>query len=163
MGLSFQDLLLALFAQTSPSAPLALSASSYLTINKHHLSYSITLTAYVKHKSACISRIYNETWGLQSNKVARRGEAHLGVQVSRSSWPFSDSPIVTTSQSRSWVDLLNFFLAGGDIAKFGIGHDDRETSTQGALRPDEQLCSIEDPTFHCKFSRYRHFYVLHML
>ncbi|CDH56063.1 predicted protein [Lichtheimia corymbifera JMRC:FSU:9682] len=46
-------------------------------MNKDHLSYSITLTAYVKHKIACISKLYNETWGVQSNKVARRGQAHL--------------------------------------------------------------------------------------
>ncbi|CDH59796.1 predicted protein [Lichtheimia corymbifera JMRC:FSU:9682] len=30
------------------------------------------------------------------------------------------------------------------------GHDDRETCTQGALHPDEQLCSMKDPTFHFK-------------
>ncbi|CDH48690.1 predicted protein [Lichtheimia corymbifera JMRC:FSU:9682] len=30
------------------------------------------------------------------------------------------------------------------------GHDDRETCTQGALHPDEQYCSIKEPTFHCK-------------
>ncbi|CDH58080.1 predicted protein [Lichtheimia corymbifera JMRC:FSU:9682] len=41
-------------------------------------------------------------------------------------------------------------LAGGDIAKSRIVEVDRETCTQGALHSDEQLCSIEDPTFHCK-------------
>ncbi|CDH51904.1 predicted protein [Lichtheimia corymbifera JMRC:FSU:9682] len=30
------------------------------------------------------------------------------------------------------------------------GHDDCETSTQGAHDPAAQLCSIEEPTFHCK-------------
>ncbi|CDH54656.1 predicted protein [Lichtheimia corymbifera JMRC:FSU:9682] len=43
------------------------------------------------------------------------------------------------------------------------GHDDRETCTQGALHPDEQLCSIEDPTFHCRISSYGHLSVIHML
>ncbi|CDH51797.1 predicted protein [Lichtheimia corymbifera JMRC:FSU:9682] len=41
-------------------------------------------------------------------------------------------------------------LAGGDIAKSRIDEPDRETCSQGALHPDEQLCSIEDPTLHCK-------------
>ncbi|CDH53170.1 predicted protein [Lichtheimia corymbifera JMRC:FSU:9682] len=49
-------------------------------MNKHHLPYSITLEAYVKHKCACISKLYNETWGLQSNNSARLGEAHLGCK-----------------------------------------------------------------------------------
>ncbi|CDH55113.1 predicted protein [Lichtheimia corymbifera JMRC:FSU:9682] len=43
-------------------------------------------------------------------------------------------------------------LAGGDIAKSRIDEPDRETCTQGALHPDEQLSSIEDPTFHCRIS-----------
>ncbi|CDH54956.1 predicted protein [Lichtheimia corymbifera JMRC:FSU:9682] len=61
---------------------------------------------------------------------------------------------------------LEFFFRLWLVLTFGeseIGHDDRETSTQGALDPDEQLCSIEDPTFHCRVQRYRHLYVLHML
>ncbi|CDH57939.1 predicted protein [Lichtheimia corymbifera JMRC:FSU:9682] len=51
-------------------------------------------------------------------------------------------------------------LAGGDIAKSRIDHDDRETSTQDIFGPDEQLCSIDDPTFHCKVWRNRRLYVL---
>ncbi|CDH58277.1 predicted protein [Lichtheimia corymbifera JMRC:FSU:9682] len=31
-----------------------------------------------------------------------------------------------------------------------ISELDREISTQGALHLDEQYCSIEKPTFHCK-------------
>ncbi|CDH53385.1 predicted protein [Lichtheimia corymbifera JMRC:FSU:9682] len=54
-------------------------------------------------------------------------------------------------------------LAGGDIAKTGIDELDRETSTQGALDPAAQLCSIEDPTFHCRIFSYGHLYILHML
>ncbi|CDH58687.1 predicted protein [Lichtheimia corymbifera JMRC:FSU:9682] len=55
-------------------------------------------------------------------------------------------------KSKKKIQEVNprFTLAGGDIAKFGIGELDRETCTQGALQPDTQLCSIEDPTFHCK-------------
>ncbi|CDH61449.1 predicted protein [Lichtheimia corymbifera JMRC:FSU:9682] len=52
----------------------------------------------------------------------------------------------------NWVDLENFFstLAGGDIAKSRSGEPDRETCTQGALHPDEQLCSMKEPMFQCK-------------
>ncbi|CDH59754.1 predicted protein [Lichtheimia corymbifera JMRC:FSU:9682] len=48
---------------------------------------------------------------------------------------------------RSTHDLLWLVLTLGESE---IGEVDRETCTQGALHPDEQLCSIEDPTFHCK-------------
>ncbi|CDH56261.1 predicted protein [Lichtheimia corymbifera JMRC:FSU:9682] len=41
-------------------------------------------------------------------------------------------------------------LADPRFSQSEIGESDRETCTQGALHPDEQLCSIEDPTFHCK-------------
>ncbi|CDH49488.1 predicted protein [Lichtheimia corymbifera JMRC:FSU:9682] len=60
---------------------------------------------------------------------------------------------------------LEFFFdkAGGDIAKSRIAELDRETSTQGALHPAEQLCSIEDPTFHCSIFSYGQLCVLHML
>ncbi|CDH60514.1 predicted protein [Lichtheimia corymbifera JMRC:FSU:9682] len=87
------------------------------------------------------------------------------VEVSRSSWPFSDSPNVTTSQSRKKIQEVDLrsTLAAGDIAKSRIGEPDRETCTQGALHPDEQLRSIKDPRFHCKVQRYSHLYVLHML
>ncbi|CDH60244.1 predicted protein [Lichtheimia corymbifera JMRC:FSU:9682] len=44
-----------------------------------------------------------------------------------------------------------------------IVHDDRETSTQGALHLAAQLCSIEDPTFHCRIFSYGHLHVFHML
>ncbi|CDH54119.1 predicted protein [Lichtheimia corymbifera JMRC:FSU:9682] len=66
--------------QTRPSAPLALLGSSYLKMNKPHSPYSIAPTTYVKYEGACISKLFNETWGLQSNKVARWGEAHLGCK-----------------------------------------------------------------------------------
>ncbi|CDH55024.1 predicted protein [Lichtheimia corymbifera JMRC:FSU:9682] len=36
----------------------------------------------------------------------------------------------------------------GDIVRFRIGQLDRETSTQGALEHDEQLCSIEESKLH---------------
>ncbi|CDH54655.1 predicted protein [Lichtheimia corymbifera JMRC:FSU:9682] len=72
---------------------------------------------------------------------------------------------VTTSlvekRFKRWtLDLLWLVVTLGKIEN---GHDDRETSTQGALHPDEQLCSIEDPTFHCRISSYGHLCVLHML
>ncbi|CDH59048.1 predicted protein [Lichtheimia corymbifera JMRC:FSU:9682] len=78
---------------------------------------------------------------------------------------------VTTSQSGSEVDLLNFFRLWLVVTLRNLGspslivkllHKVRLTPTsnfvrlktprftQGAPHPDEQLCSIEDPTFHCK-------------
>ncbi|CDH59439.1 predicted protein [Lichtheimia corymbifera JMRC:FSU:9682] len=45
---------------------------------------------------------------------------------------------------------LGSSLAGGGIAKLGIGHHDRETSAHDIFDPDEQLCSMEDLTFHCE-------------
>ncbi|CDH52826.1 predicted protein [Lichtheimia corymbifera JMRC:FSU:9682] len=53
-------------------------------------------------------------------------------------------------------------LAGGDFAKSRNGHHDRETSTQDTFGHDEQLCSIQDPTFHCRIFIYGHLCVLHM-
>ncbi|CDH48691.1 predicted protein [Lichtheimia corymbifera JMRC:FSU:9682] len=53
-------------------------------------------------------------------------------------------------QPRQEVDR-RFTLAGGDIAKSVIGEVDHETSTQDTFGHDEQLCSIEEPTLHCKF------------
>ncbi|CDH48388.1 predicted protein [Lichtheimia corymbifera JMRC:FSU:9682] len=151
--------------QTRLSASLALSGSSYLTMNKHHLSYSTPLTAYAKHKGACISKLYNETWGLQSNKVARRGEAHLGCK-------FHDQPrrsqISQCHHQPKWIvgRPLEFFFRLWLVVTLGeseIAEPDRETSTQGALDPAAQLCSIDDPTFHCRIFSYGHLYVLHML
>ncbi|CDH57938.1 predicted protein [Lichtheimia corymbifera JMRC:FSU:9682] len=93
-------------------------------------------------------------WGLQSNKVARRGQADLVCKFHHEArfrkW---------TSKKTQEVDRRST-LAGGDIAKSRIDHDDRETSTQDIFGPDEQLCSIDDPTFHCKVWRNRHLYVL---
>ena len=50
-------------------------------------------------------------WGLQSNNIARRGEAHLGSSstINRADPRFRN---VTTSQSGTWVDLMNFFRRG---------------------------------------------------
>ncbi|CDH53729.1 predicted protein [Lichtheimia corymbifera JMRC:FSU:9682] len=87
------------------------------------------------------------------------------MQVSRSSWPISDSPNVTTSQIQKKVlevDPIPLWLAV-TLGESEIGHDDRETCTQGAPHHAAQLCSIEDPMFHRKVLRYRHLYVLHML
>ncbi|CDH51217.1 predicted protein [Lichtheimia corymbifera JMRC:FSU:9682] len=60
-----------------------------------------------------------------------------------------DSPNVTTSLvekkfKRSTRDLLWLVVTLGESQN---GHDDHETCTQGALYPDEQLCSIEGPVF----------------
>ncbi|CDH51215.1 predicted protein [Lichtheimia corymbifera JMRC:FSU:9682] len=42
-----------------------------------------------------------------------------------------------------------------DVVNTGIGNHDRETSTQNAFGPDEQLCCMKEPTFDCKaFLRY---------
>ncbi|CDH52367.1 predicted protein [Lichtheimia corymbifera JMRC:FSU:9682] len=72
------------------------------------------------------------------------------VQVSRSPWPISDSPNVTTSlvekNSRGRPDQLWLVVTLGESE---IDELDRETLTQGAPGPAAQLCSIEDPTFHC--------------
>ncbi|CDH53646.1 predicted protein [Lichtheimia corymbifera JMRC:FSU:9682] len=101
---------------------------------------------------AFISKLYNGTWGLQSYKVARRDEAHLGCKFhdqARHSQIHPMSPPAKVEKKIQEVDPRST-LAGGDIAKSRIDEVDRETCTQGALHPDEQLCSIEDPTFHCK-------------
>ncbi|CDH56799.1 predicted protein [Lichtheimia corymbifera JMRC:FSU:9682] len=101
-----------------------------------------------KHKGACISKLYNEAWGLQWNKVARLGEAHLGCK-------FHDQPLIhpmsppASSKKIQEVDLRST-LAGGDIAKLGIGHDDCETCTVDPIDPAEQLCSMKEPTLHSK-------------
>ncbi|CDH58864.1 predicted protein [Lichtheimia corymbifera JMRC:FSU:9682] len=72
---------------------------------------------------------------------------------------------VTTSQSGKKIQEVDprSTLAGGDIAKSENGHDDLETSTQGALGPTAQLCSIVDPTFHCRIFSYGQLYVFTML
>ncbi|CDH56212.1 predicted protein [Lichtheimia corymbifera JMRC:FSU:9682] len=59
---------------------------------------------------------------------------------------------VTTSQSRKKIQEVDRILLWlvVTLGESEIGHDDRETSTQGALDPAAQLCSIGDPTFHCK-------------
>ncbi|CDH55622.1 predicted protein [Lichtheimia corymbifera JMRC:FSU:9682] len=44
-------------------------------------------------------------------------------------------------------DLLWLVVTLGESEN---GERDRETCTQGALHPGEQLCSIKEPTFHCK-------------
>ncbi|CDH49291.1 predicted protein [Lichtheimia corymbifera JMRC:FSU:9682] len=152
-------------AQTSPSASSALSGSTYLTMNKDHLPYSITLISYVKHEGACISKLHNETWGLPIEQSCSAGWSAPWVQVSRSSstvLDFAMSPPALSKKKRfkrSTQDRLWLVVTMGESE---IGHDDRETSTQGALDHAAQLCSIEDPTFHCKVLRYRHPYVLHM-
>ncbi|CDH56829.1 predicted protein [Lichtheimia corymbifera JMRC:FSU:9682] len=115
-------------------------------MNKYHLSYSITLTAYVKHKGACISKLYNETWGLQSNKVARRGDRRGHSQIHSMS---PSAKVEKNSRGRPSIHLV-----GGDNAKSGIGNHERETSTQDTFGPDEQLCSMKEPTFECKVLRY---------
>ncbi|CDH56619.1 predicted protein [Lichtheimia corymbifera JMRC:FSU:9682] len=120
-------------------------------MNKNHLSYGITLTAYVKHKGAYISKLYNETWALQSNNIARRGEAHLGCNFhdrrGQSLIYRCHHQPRRKKNSRGRPGSLWLVVTLRDSEN---GHDDRETFTQGALHPDEQLCSIEDPTFHCK-------------
>ncbi|CDH58443.1 predicted protein [Lichtheimia corymbifera JMRC:FSU:9682] len=62
--------------------------------------------------------------------------------------------------SRGRPDRLWLVVTMGESEN---GHDDRETCTQGALDPAAQLCSIIDPTFHCKFFGYGHLCVSHML
>ncbi|CDH55796.1 predicted protein [Lichtheimia corymbifera JMRC:FSU:9682] len=151
-------------AQRSPSASSALSGSTYLTISKDHLSYSIMLTEYVKHKGACISKLYNETWGPQSNKVARRAEAHLGCK-------FHDQPRHSQIHPMSppakvdRVDLLNFFSTRlvVTLGESGIAHDKHETWAVYDFDPDEQVCSIKGPVLHWKILSYRCLHVLTML
>ncbi|CDH52141.1 predicted protein [Lichtheimia corymbifera JMRC:FSU:9682] len=90
-------------------------------------------------------------WGLQSNKVARWGEAHLGCKFHDRRGHSQIHPMSPPAKVELEVDLEFFFdEAGGDIAKSRIVELDRETCTQGALHPAEQLCSIEESTFHCK-------------
>ncbi|CDH51045.1 predicted protein [Lichtheimia corymbifera JMRC:FSU:9682] len=70
---------------------------------------------------------------------------------------------VTTSQHGSTSCNQKYFWSVATLGESENGHDDRETSTQGALDPAAQLCSIEDPTFHCRIFSYGHLCVLHML
>ena len=102
--------------QARPCAPSALLEPSCFTMNKHHLSYSTTLIAYVKHKGACISKLYNETWGLQSNKVARRGRKRI---LSKFHDRARRSQISRSHHQPKWILgwPLEFFFdeAGGDI------------------------------------------------
>ncbi|CDH59879.1 predicted protein [Lichtheimia corymbifera JMRC:FSU:9682] len=91
-------------------------------------------------------------WGLQSNKVARRGEAHLVCKFHdrrghSQIHPMSPPAKVEKNLKRSTHDPLWLVVTLGESR---IDEPDRETCTQGALHLDEQLCSIEDPTFHCK-------------
>ncbi|CDH55548.1 predicted protein [Lichtheimia corymbifera JMRC:FSU:9682] len=90
-------------------------------------------------------------WALQSNKVARLGEAHLGRKFHDQPRRSQNHPMSPPASSKKIQEVdPRSTLAGGDIAKSRIDEVDRETCTQGALHPDEQLCSIEDPTLHCK-------------
>ncbi|CDH55531.1 predicted protein [Lichtheimia corymbifera JMRC:FSU:9682] len=66
------------------------------------------------------------------------------------------------SSKKSKRSTAGSTLAGGDIAKPGIGNHDRETSTQDTFGPDEQLCSMKEPTFDCKVLRYDCLYDLLM-
>ncbi|CDH61086.1 predicted protein [Lichtheimia corymbifera JMRC:FSU:9682] len=47
------------------------------------------------------------------------------------------------------VDLIQLWLVA-TLGESEIAEPDRETCTQGAPDPAAQLCSIEDPTLHCK-------------
>ncbi|CDH53910.1 predicted protein [Lichtheimia corymbifera JMRC:FSU:9682] len=61
-------------------------------------------------------------------------------------------PASSKKNSRGRPDQLWLVVTLGESEN---GHDDRETSTQGAFHPTAQLCSIEDRMFHCEVLRYR--------
>ncbi|CDH59594.1 predicted protein [Lichtheimia corymbifera JMRC:FSU:9682] len=75
-------------------------------------------------------------WGLQSNKVARRGEAHLGCKFHDRRGHSQDHPMSPPAKL-NLVDLLNFFSTRlvVTLGESENGHDDRETSTQGLKTP----------------------------
>ncbi|CDH52717.1 predicted protein [Lichtheimia corymbifera JMRC:FSU:9682] len=68
--------------------------------------------------------------------------------------------LVEKKFKRSTQDLLWLVVTLGESEN---GHDDRETSTQDALHPAAQLCSMKEPTFHCRIFSYGHLYDLHIL
>ncbi|CDH48545.1 predicted protein [Lichtheimia corymbifera JMRC:FSU:9682] len=69
------------------------------------------------------------------------------------------------TQCRSWVDLLNSFSTRlvVTLGESEIGHDDRETCTQGALDPAAQLVRLKTPRFIVEFRDIGTFMFLHML
>ncbi|KAJ8656002.1 hypothetical protein O0I10_008223 [Lichtheimia ornata] len=91
-------------------------------MNKDHLSYSITLTAYAKHKVSCISKLYNEAWGLYEDKPAWLGQQHLVCQFHDQgghSQICQMSPPAKLESGRPleffFDDDEKYFLAGSDI------------------------------------------------
>ncbi|CDH48450.1 predicted protein [Lichtheimia corymbifera JMRC:FSU:9682] len=80
------------------------------------------------------------------------GSSAPWVQVSRSGLPILDfamSPPVKVDRGSTSRIFFQLWLVV-TLGESENGHDDRETSTQGALDHAAQLCSIEDHTFHCK-------------
>ncbi|KAJ8656252.1 hypothetical protein O0I10_008046 [Lichtheimia ornata] len=135
--------------QRRPSASSALPGSSCLTMNKDHVSYSITHTAYAKHEGTGISKLYNEAWGLYENKPARRGQSDLvsKYEVHRG------QPQISQMSPPAKVDRpLEFFST--TTPKYFLA--DR-------FDPAEQHCPLKDLTVDCKVLRYDCLYVLHML
>ncbi|CDH54458.1 predicted protein [Lichtheimia corymbifera JMRC:FSU:9682] len=106
-------------------------------MNKDHFPYSIKLTAYNEVAPRGRQRIL-------SKFLDRAGQSQISQCHHQPNWIlgrplecFSTKLVVTLGESEN-------------------GHDYRETSTQGALDHAAQLCSIEEPTFHCGILSYGH-------
>lgn len=110
---------------------------------KDHLSYSITHTAYIKLKVTCISKLYNQPWGLYENNVARRGQRKHVCKLHDRCCQSQISQMLPPAKLDRGHHLLNF--------------------SQRRLLRWWRHCSLKDPRVDCKILRYGCLYVVRVM